>query len=224
MGNKKDNYWEMGEQGPCGPCSEIHVDIRSEEERVKVPGKLLVNQDHPHVVEIWNLVFMQFNRRADGSLEDLPNKHIDTGMGFERLCMVLQGVQSNYDTDVFTPIIREIEAISGKDYGKNNEVDIAIRVLTVRAAAAIADGQLPVIMELVMLSDVFLEELFDMDLHFWVKEPFILISRNTLQKMGAFPEIKQKQLIENVIKKKTFFLKDLRSRFIITCRSKQCQR
>ncbi|HCY81507.1 MAG TPA: alanine--tRNA ligase, partial [Xanthomarina gelatinilytica] len=109
-----DNFWEMGDQGPCGPCSEIHVDIRSAEEKAKVDGKTLINKDHPQVVEIWNLVFMQYNRKANGSLEVLPNKHIDTGMGFERLCMVLQGVQSNYDTDVFTPIIREIETISNK--------------------------------------------------------------------------------------------------------------
>lgn len=207
MGNKKDNFWEMGEQGPCGPCSEIHVDIRSKEERLKVPGKTLVNQDHPHVVEIWNLVFMQYNRKADGSLEDLPNKHIDTGMGFERLCMVLQGVQSNYDTDVFTPIIREIEAISGKDYGKDNEVDIAIRVISdhVRAVAfAIADGQLPsnngagyvirrILRRAIRYGFTFLDK----------QEPFIFRLVEILsQKMGeAFPEIKtQKQLIENVIK------------------------
>ena len=207
MGNKKDNFWEMGEQGPCGPCSEIHVDIRTEDERSKVSGKSLVNQDHPHVVEIWNLVFMQYNRKADGSLEDLPNKHIDTGMGFERLCMVLQGVQSNYDTDVFTPIIREIEAISGKDYGKDNEIDIAIRVISdhVRAVAfAIADGQLPsnngagyvirrILRRAIRYGFTFLNK----------QEPFIFRLVEILsQKMGeAFPEIKtQKQLIENVIK------------------------
>ena len=112
MGNKDDNFWEMGAQGPCGPCSEIHVDIRTPQEKAAVDGKTLVNKDHPQVVEIWNLVFMQYNRKADASLEILPNQHIDTGMGFERLCMVLQGVKSNYDTDVFKPIIREIEAVT----------------------------------------------------------------------------------------------------------------
>ena len=127
MGDKKDNFWEMGEQGPCGPCSEIHVDIRSEEEKAKIPGAELINQDHPQVVEIWNLVFIQYNRKANGQLEDLPEKHIDTGMGFERLCMVLQGKQSNYDTDVFTPLIREVETITRKEYGKNEATDIAIR-------------------------------------------------------------------------------------------------
>ncbi|NND10695.1 MAG: alanine--tRNA ligase, partial [Flavobacteriaceae bacterium] len=144
MGNKKDNFWEMGDQGPCGPCSEIHVDIRSDAEKTKIPGKDLVNQDHPQVVEIWNLVFMQYNRKADGSLEELPAKHIDTGMGFERLCMVLQDVKSNYDTDVFTPLIREIETITDSEYGKSEDVDIAIRVIAdhVRAVSfSIADGQ-----------------------------------------------------------------------------------
>ncbi|NOQ91863.1 MAG: alanine--tRNA ligase, partial [Flavobacteriaceae bacterium] len=145
-GNKKDNFWEMGAQGPCGPCSEIHIDIRSEEEKKKISGKDLVNKDHPQVIEIWNLVFMEFNRKANGSLEKLPAKHVDTGMGFERLCMVVQGVQSNYDTDVFTPIIREIETITETTYGKDEKVDIAIRVIAdhVRVVAfAIADGQLP---------------------------------------------------------------------------------
>jgi alanyl-tRNA synthetase len=146
LGNKKDNFWEMGETGPCGPCSEIHVDIRSESERKKIDGKSLVNAGHPQVIEIWNLVFMQFNRKADGHLEPLPAKHVDTGMGFERLCMVLQGKQSNYDTDVFQDTIKEIAHISGIQYGHNDKSDIAMRVIAdhLRAIAfAIADGQLP---------------------------------------------------------------------------------
>ena len=146
-GNKKDNFWEMGDTGPCGPCSEIHIDIRSDEERANVDGKTLVNNDHPQVVEIWNNVFMQFERRADGSLIPLAAKHVDTGMGFERLCMALQGVQSNYDTDVFTPLIRKVEEISGKKYERTAEKrDVAMRVIAdhVRAVSfAIADGQLP---------------------------------------------------------------------------------
>ncbi len=207
MGNKKDNFWEMGEQGPCGPCSEIHVDIRSAEDKAKVPGKDLVNMDHPLVVEIWNLVFMQYNRKADKSLESLPSKHIDTGMGFERLCMVLQGVQSNYDTDVFTPIIREIETITNTDYGKDEKVDVAVRVISdhVRAVAfSIADGQLPsnngagyvirrILRRAVRYGFTFLDQ----------KEPFIYRLVEVLsKKMGqAFPELKlQKQLIENVIR------------------------
>ncbi len=207
MGNKKDNFWEMGDQGPCGPCSEIHVDIRSAEEKAKIDGKTLVNADHPQVVEIWNLVFMQYNRKANGSLEALPDKHIDTGMGFERLCMVLQGVQSNYDTDVFTPIIREIETIADKKYGKDDKVDVAIRVISdhVRAVAfSIADGQLPsntgagyvirrILRRAIRYSFTFLDQ----------KEPFIYRLVEVLsEKMGkAFPELKsQKQLIENVLK------------------------
>lgn len=206
-GNKKDNFWEMGDQGPCGPCSEIHVDIRSDKEKAKVDGRDLINMDHPQVVEIWNLVFMQYNRKANGTLEPLPNKHIDTGMGFERLCMVLQGVQSNYDTDVFTPIIREIETITNKDYGKDEKADIAIRVIAdhVRAVAfSIADGQLPsntgagyvirrILRRAVRYGFTFLDK----------KEPFIYRLVDVLsEKMGAaFPELKaQKQLIENVIK------------------------
>ncbi len=216
-GNKKDNFWEMGEQGPCGPCSEIHVDIRSAEEKAKIDGKTLVNEDHPQVVEIWNLVFMQFNRKANGSLEELPHKHIDTGMGFERLCMVMQGVQSNYDTDVFTPIIREIETITNTKYGKNEKQDIATRVISdhVRAVAfSIADGQLPsntgagyvirrILRRAVRYGFTFLDK----------KEPFIYRLVSILSdKMGkAFPEIKaQKQLIENVIKEEeTSFLRTL---------------
>lgn len=145
-GNKKDNFWEMGEMGPCGPASEIHIDLRSEEERAKIDGASLVNQDHPLVVEIWNLVFMEYNRLADKSLQKLAAKHIDTGMGFERLCMALQHKKSNYDTDVFSPIISRIEQLTNKKYGDNEKQDIAIRVIAdhVRAVAfAIADGQLP---------------------------------------------------------------------------------
>ena len=216
-GNKKDNFWEMGDQGPCGPCSEIHVDIRSKEEKAKVSGASLVNQDHPQVVEIWNLVFMQYNRKADGSLESLPAKHVDTGMGFERLCMVLQGVQSNYDTDIFTPLIREIETITNSDYGKNEEVDIAIRVISdhIRAVSfSIADGQLPsntgagyvirrILRRAVRYGFTFLN----------TKEPFMYRLVNVLtDSLGdAYPELKeQKQLIENVIKEEEFsFLKTL---------------
>src|SRR5215469_9710353 len=125
-GSKKDNFWEMGDTGPCGPCSEIHIDIRSDEERAKVDGLSLVNQGHPQVIEIWNLVFMQFNRKSDGSLEGLPNKVIDTGMGFERLCMAVEGKTSNYDTDVFQPLIREIGKIAGVEYGRDAKKDIAM--------------------------------------------------------------------------------------------------
>ena len=145
-GSKKDNFWEMGDQGPCGPCSEIHVDIRPDEEKAKVPGKDLVNKDNPQVIEIWNLVFMQYNRKADGSLDPLAAKHIDTGMGFERLCMVMQGKRSNYDTDVFQPLIQEIAHKCGKVYGQNEEADVAMRVCAdhLRAVSfSIADGQLP---------------------------------------------------------------------------------
>jgi len=207
MGNKKDNFWEMGDQGPCGPCSEIHVDIRSDKEKAEIAGKDLVNQDHPQVVEIWNLVFMQYNRKADGSLEGLPAKHIDTGMGFERLCMVLQGVKSNYDTDVFTPLIREIETITDADYGKSEEIDIAIRVIAdhVRAVSfSIADGQLPsntgagyvirrILRRAIRYGFTFLNK----------KDPFIyrLVDALSDRMSNAFPELKsQKQLIENVIK------------------------
>ncbi|MNS16770.1 Alanine--tRNA ligase [compost metagenome] len=213
LGNKKDNFWEMGDQGPCGPCSEIHVDIRSAEEKALVSGKDLVNNDHPHVVEIWNNVFMEFNRKADGSLEKLPAQHVDTGMGFERLCMVLQGVQSNYDTDVFTPLIREIETITGAKYtikAENEEeekVNIAIRVIAdhVRAVAfAIADGQLPsntgagyvirrILRRAIRYGFTFLN----------TKEPFIykLVETLSAQMGGSFPEItSQKALCSIVIK------------------------
>lgn len=145
-GNKHDNFWEMGDTGPCGPCSEIHVDSRSEEEKAAVPGRELVNKDHPQVIEIWNLVFMQYNRKADGSLEGLPNKVIDTGMGFERLVRTMQGKQSNYDTDVFQPMLHKIGEICGCEYGKDEKTDIAMRVIAdhIRTIAfAITDGQLP---------------------------------------------------------------------------------
>ncbi len=145
-GNKHDNFWEMGDTGPCGPCSEIHIDLRSDAERAEKPGRELVNHDHPQVIEIWNLVFMQYNRKADGSLEPLPAKVIDTGMGFERLCMALQGKTSNYDTDVFTPLIHKIAELSGRSYGDDRKVDIAMRVIAdhVRTIAfSIADSQLP---------------------------------------------------------------------------------
>jgi alanyl-tRNA synthetase len=213
LGNKKDNFWEMGDQGPCGPCSEIHVDIRSAEEKALVSGKDLVNNDHPHVVEIWNNVFMEFNRKADGSLEKLPAQHVDTGMGFERLCMVLQGVQSNYDTDVFTPIIREIETITGSKYTikakdeAEDKVNIAIRVIAdhVRAVAfSIADGQLPsntgagyvirrILRRAIRYGFTFLN----------IKEPFIykLVETLSAQMGGSFPEIRsQKELCANVIR------------------------
>ena len=145
-GNKKDNFWEMGDTGPCGPCSEIHIDLRSDEERAKTPGRDLVNHDHPQVIEIWNLVFMQYNRKADGSLEPLPAKVIDTGMGFERLSMAIQGKTSNYDTDVFQPMIQAIAKMAGTEYGKDKQQDIAMRVIAdhIRTIAfSITDGQLP---------------------------------------------------------------------------------
>ena len=145
-GNKHDNFWEMGDQGPCGPCSEIHVDIRSDEERSQISGLSLVNQGHPQVIEIWNLVFMQYNRKADGSLEPLPKRVIDTGMGFERLCMALQGKTSNYDTDIFTPMIQAIATLTGIEYGADAKSDVAMRVIAdhIRTIAfAITDGQLP---------------------------------------------------------------------------------
>ena len=207
LGNKKDNFWEMGEQGPCGPCSEIHIDLRSDKERQSTPGDQLVNADHPQVVEIWNLVFMQFNRKANGSLEPLPAKHVDTGMGFERLCMALQGKQSNYDTDVFTPLIATLEKISGHTYGKEESTDIAIRVIVdhVRAVAfAIADGQLPsnngagyvirrILRRAIRYGFTFLGQ----------SEPFVYRLVDMLEaEMGeAFPELTaQKTLITSVIK------------------------
>ena len=206
-GNKKDNFWEMGTQGPCGPCSEIHVDIRPKADREKVSGLDLVNKDHPQVVELWNLVFMQFNRKANGSLEDLPALHVDTGMGFERLCMVMQNVQSNYDTDVFKPLMQEIETITNNEYGKDEKGDIAIRVIAdhVRAVAfSIADGQIPsntgsgyvirrILRRAVRYGFTFLG----------TKKPFIYQLVDTLSKqMGtSFPELlRENKLISIVIK------------------------
>ena len=206
-GSKKDNFWEMGETGPCGPCSEIHVDLRSKEETEKIPGRDLVNSDHPLVIEIWNLVFIQYNRKANGVLEELPDKHVDTGMGFERLCMVLQGVWSNYDTDIFQDIISEIAFFSGKKYGVDEKISIAMRVVAdhLRAVAfAIADGQLPsnnkagyVIRRILRRAVRYVYTFLD------VREPMIYRLVEVLKKtMGeAFPELAaQQQLIEKVIK------------------------
>lgn len=206
-GNKHDNFWEMGETGPCGPCSEIHIDLRSDDERKEVSGASLVNHDHPQVIEIWNLVFMQYQRMADGSLQPLPAKVIDTGMGFERLCMALQGKQSNYDTDVFTPLIDKIAALSGKKYGENQDVDVAMRVIAdhVRTIAfSIADSQLPsnakagyvirrILRRAVRYAYTFLDQ----------KSAFMYRLIDTLiDSMGeAYPELKvQRELIMKVIK------------------------
>ncbi len=206
-GNKHDNFWEMGDTGPCGPCSEIHIDLRSDEERAKVPGAELVNKDHPQVIEIWNLVFMQFNRKADQSLEPLPAKVIDTGMGFERLCMAMQGKTSNYDTDVFTPMISKIAELSGKRYGTDDKVDVAMRVIAdhIRTIAfSIADSQLPgnakagyvirrILRRAVRYAYTFLEQ----------KEAFLYKLVDTLiDSMGeAYPEIaQQRELIMRVTK------------------------
>ncbi len=223
-GNKKDNFWEMGESGPCGPCSEIHVDLRSEEEKAKVSGLELVNNDHPQVVEVWNLVFMEFNRKADKSLEKLPAQHVDTGMGFERLCMALQGKSSNYDTDVFTPLIAKVEELSGKKYTGilEDEKDIAIRVVVdhIRAVAfAIADGQLPsnggagyVIRRILRRAISYSYRFLDM------KEPFLYKLVAVLQEqMGPFfPEIeKQGKLVSEVIKsEEDSFLKTIENGLI----------
>ena len=206
-GNKKDNFWEMGETGPCGPCSEIHMDLRSDKERAKIDGLSLVNKSHPQVIEIWNNVFMQYNRKSDGTLEPLPAKVIDTGMGFERLCMAIQGKQSNYDTDIFQPIIREIGKISNRTYGENEKTDIAMRVVAdhIRAIAfSITDGQLPsntkagyvirrILRRAVRYGYTFLDQ----------HQPFLYRLIDVLCEVmgGAYPELyAQKSLIEKVIK------------------------
>lgn len=217
MGNKHDNFWEMGATGPCGPCSEIHIDLRNDDERAKIPGVQLVNQSHPQVIEIWNLVFMQFNRRADGKLEPLPAKHVDTGMGFERLCMALQGKQSNYDTDIFQPVIQKISRLTGIKYGAKQDTDVAMRVIAdhIRAISfAIADGQLPanakagyvirrILRRAVRYAYTFLGQ----------SEPFMYKLLPVLQQvMGeAYPElIAQKDIIEKVIvEEETSFLRTL---------------
>ena len=217
LGSKKDNFWEMGDQGPCGPCSEIHIDIRPKSEWENTPGSALVNKDHPQVIELWNLVFIEFNRNADGGLEKLPKRHIDTGMGFERLCMVLQNKTSNYDTDVFTPIINQIEKITKYNYGVSREVDVAIRVIAdhIRTVYfAIADGQLPsnigagyvirrILRRAIRYGFTFLNQ----------KKPFIHLLVEIISKQLAdiFPELnKEKQLAYNVIKEEEkSFLKTL---------------
>lgn len=205
-GNKDDNFWEMGDVGPCGPCSEIHIDLRSDEEKKKVSGRDLVNKDHPEVIEVWNLVFIQYNRKSNGELEKLPKQHVDTGMGFERLCRAVQGKKSNYDSDVFQPIINQIEKITDKKYGDNEEVDIAMRVVAdhVRTIAfAITDGQLPsnnkagyvirrILRRAVRYAYTFLE----------MKEPFMSkLPESLIETMGdAYPElIERRDLIEKVI-------------------------
>jgi alanyl-tRNA synthetase len=216
-GSKKDNFWEMGDTGPCGPCSEIHIDIRSDEDKKKVPGSELVNQDHPEVIEVWNLVFIEFNRLADSSLKQLAAKHVDTGMGFERLTMVLQGVRSNYDTDIFKPIIHEIAKLAGTTYGKDEQKDIAMRVVAdhLRAVAfSIADGQLPsntgagyvirrILRRAVRYGFTFLD----------FEEPFMyrLIPVLVAQMGEAFPELAaQQDVITQVIKEEeTSFLRTL---------------
>ena len=206
-GNKHDNFWEMGDTGPCGPCSEIHIDLRSEEEKAKVPGRELVNKDNPQVIEIWNLVFMQYNRKADSSLEPLPAKVIDTGMGFERLCMALQGKKSNYDTDVFQPIIKVIGDLAGTTYGKDPKTDVAMRVVAdhIRTIAfSITDGQLPsnakagyVIRRILRRAVRYAYTFLGQKQAFMFKLVPVLV-----ENMGqAYPELKAQQpLIEKVIK------------------------
>ncbi|KHE41568.1 MULTISPECIES: alanine--tRNA ligase [Rikenellaceae] len=216
-GNKKDNFWEMGDTGPCGPCSEIHFDLRSDEERAAKPGRELVNRDHPQVIEIWNLVFMQYNRKANGTLEELPHRHVDTGMGFERLCMIMQGKQSNYDTDVFQPLIRKIAGMAGKRYGDDPRSDVAMRVVAdhLRAIAfSIADGQLPSNVKAGYVIRRILRRAVRYGYtYLGFNEPFICRLVDTLaeQMGGQYPElVAQKGLIVSVIQEEeSAFLRTL---------------
>ena len=208
LASKKDNFWEMGESGPCGPCSEIHIDLRSEAEKVKVPGKELVNMDHPHVVEVWNLVFMEFNRKVNGDLIPLPNKHVDTGMGFERLVMAIQGKKSNYDTDVFSPLLNELSLLSNKKYTAGNDLEsVAFRVVVdhVRAVSfSICDGQLPSNTGAGYVIRRILRRAIRYGYSFLgFEKPFIfkLVPALIASLGDAFPELdKQKGLIHQVIK------------------------
>ena len=219
FGNKKDNFWEMGDTGPCGPCSEIHIDLRSEDEKNKIFGKDLVNKDHPQVIELWNLVFIQYNRKANGDLEELPNKHIDTGMGFERLVRIVQNKKSNYDTDIFIPLINEISKNTGLSYGKDSKIDIAFRVISdhIRAVSfCIADGQIPgntgssyvirrILRRAIRYGYTFLNQ----------SDPFIykLVKILSNQFKGCFDEIfAQKELIESIVhEEEKSFLRTLAS-------------
>jgi alanyl-tRNA synthetase len=217
LGNKHDNFWEMGDTGPCGPCSEIHIDLRPDEEIAKIPGKDLVNTDNDQVIEIWNLVFMQYNRKADGSLESLPAKNIDTGMGFERLCMVLQGKTSNYDTDVFSGMIHKIEELSGHSYHENEKTEVAMRVIAdhIRAIAfSIADGQLPSNVKAGYVIRRILRRAVRYGYTFLgFNEPFLcsLVPQLVADMGEAYPELKaQQKLIESVIREEEMsFLRTL---------------
>ena len=217
LGDKHDNFWEMGDTGPCGPCSEIHIDLRSDEEIAKVPGRELVNKSNPLVIEIWNLVFMQFNRKANGELELLPNHNIDTGMGFERLCMVLQGKKSNYDTDVFTGMISKIEELSGHQYHESENTEVAMRVIAdhIRAISfSIADGQLPSNVKAGYVIRRILRRAVRYGYTFLgFNEPFLCrLVQQLADDMGsAYPELRnQQKLIESVIREEEFaFLRTL---------------
>ena len=217
LGNKHDNFWEMGDTGPCGPCSEIHIDLRSDEEIAAVPGRELVNKSNPLVIEIWNLVFMQYNRKANGELELLPAHNIDTGMGFERLCMVLQGKKSNYDTDVFTGMIRRIEELSGHSYGESDKTGVAMRVIAdhIRAISfSIADGQLPSNVKAGYVIRRILRRAVRYGYTFLgFNEPFLcrLVPQLVEDMGGAYPELRsQQKLIESVIREEEFaFLRTL---------------